>query len=340
MPGTSLIIPVCNAGHWIDGCMAEIHAQTQKPDEILFVDDASTDDTVERIGRWQAKSPIRIRVERLCENSGPGAARNLGMKMASQDLLCFMDVDDGLHPAWLEEMYKAVENQGADVAVCGLSWVYLDECGKGCIRPPRDVLPSANADAKAFLKERIILYAVFNKLFRKSWLESRRLQFPCCRMGEDMAFMTLCMLEAPRVAVVPKPLYLYRVNPQSVTKNVRARREIFIALNTLANHVRQVRPHEPGTGQAELSGKSASTSLFSRQLLLARLLCLHGAWYPARMLVRALRTKDITPWQALCEAGFYGTFCLAFLARAAWCIIWRPCGQKADRGTQEQENSR
>ena len=326
MPGTCLIIPVWNAACWIDSCMAEILAQTRRPDEILFVDDASSDDTIRRIVDWQARSPIPIRLERLSRRSGPGVARNLGMSMASHDYVCFMDVDDGLHVSWLEKLYEAVDTRGADVAVCGMRWVWPEDAasapspaigrskGTGVkAPPPRDILPPRNADARALLRERPILYATYNKLFRKSWLADKGVRFPACRVGEDMAAMTMCMLENPRVAIVPEALYLYRVNRQSITKDVRARREIFIALDALAVFLERRRHIAPDKD----SGSIPLPNL-ARGLLLAKLLCLHGAWYPARLIGHALTTRQISAGQAMRELSFHAVSSLAFLGKTLW----------------------
>ncbi len=77
----SVIIPCYNVGNYIDRCMASIAVQTLGVEnlEIIFIDDASTDDTWERLQRWEKRFPDNILLIHSDVNGKPGAARNIGL---------------------------------------------------------------------------------------------------------------------------------------------------------------------------------------------------------------------------------------------------------------------
>lgn len=99
----SLIIPAYNAGGYIERALASVENQTQKPDEVIVIDDGSTDDTAARVIEFSAKSTLNITFEKQ-ENKGPGAARNLGIKKSVGDIIAFLDADDIVYPEFLKQV--------------------------------------------------------------------------------------------------------------------------------------------------------------------------------------------------------------------------------------------
>ncbi len=93
-PTVSVIIPTYNRAHYLTECVNSVLTQTSPVDEILVVDDGSTDSTRELVSEWKG------RVTYLSQrNAGAAAARNLGLRAASGDLVAFQDSDD----LWLPE---------------------------------------------------------------------------------------------------------------------------------------------------------------------------------------------------------------------------------------------
>jgi glycosyltransferase involved in cell wall biosynthesis len=91
----SVIIPTFNSGGLIVETLRAVLAQTFSPDEVIVVDDGSTDDT-ERLVR---EFPVRYL---SVENGGPGRARNAGVALATSDWIAFCDHDDLWRPTYLE----------------------------------------------------------------------------------------------------------------------------------------------------------------------------------------------------------------------------------------------
>lgn len=108
----SVIIPAFNAQATLAACLESLLAQTRPADEIIVVDDASTDGTAEIASRYP------VTVIRLAVNSGPGVARNEGAKVARGRLFAFTDSDCVAPPDWLERMCAALSDPGV-VAVTG-----------------------------------------------------------------------------------------------------------------------------------------------------------------------------------------------------------------------------
>ncbi|MDZ4770957.1 MAG: glycosyltransferase [Chloroflexota bacterium] len=89
----STIIPVYNGARYLREAIVSVQSQTLSPDEIIVIDDASSDETPTLIAELAADDP-RIRHTRLPMQSGAGAGRNHGVSMATGDLLSFLDADD------------------------------------------------------------------------------------------------------------------------------------------------------------------------------------------------------------------------------------------------------
>lgn len=93
-------------------------SQTLQPKEILLIDDASGDDSLDLLLDLERRHTPLLRVIALTENSGPGFARNAGWEVATQPWLAFLDADDAWHPRKLEIQWRWL-NAHPEVALCG-----------------------------------------------------------------------------------------------------------------------------------------------------------------------------------------------------------------------------
>jgi glycosyltransferase involved in cell wall biosynthesis len=99
----SAIVPCYNAATTIARAITSICRQTSSVSEIIVIDDASEDETVEvayALANETTSLPIRVR--RLRINSGPSTARNTAWDMATGEYLAFLDADDTWHPYKIE----------------------------------------------------------------------------------------------------------------------------------------------------------------------------------------------------------------------------------------------
>lgn len=109
----SVIMPVHNGAEYLVPALNSVLAQSLAPAEIVVVDDGSTDATPEILERY------RDRIQSVRQaHAGCAAARNLGVKTSSGDLITFMDCDDVMHPRRLELSLSALEaTAGADLCI-------------------------------------------------------------------------------------------------------------------------------------------------------------------------------------------------------------------------------
>jgi glycosyltransferase involved in cell wall biosynthesis len=113
----SVVIPVFNAERYIAQAIDSVLGQTLAADEIVVVDDGSTDATAEIVRRYQHRVKYRVQ-----QNQGPGAARNLGIRETTGDLLAFLDADDLWLPEKLRLQKAALDADAAlELVFCHMS---------------------------------------------------------------------------------------------------------------------------------------------------------------------------------------------------------------------------
>ena len=113
-PDVSVIIPMHNASATIVGLVESLLAIDAVAVEVVVVDDASTDDSVQRVA---ALGRPEVVLERFATNAGAGIARNRGFERASGRYSLFFDADDEIHPSALTAAIGALDDTGAEVAM-------------------------------------------------------------------------------------------------------------------------------------------------------------------------------------------------------------------------------
>lgn len=99
----SAVIPTHNRGHLVGRAVESVLRQSQRPAEIIVVDDGSTDDTSQQVASFG--SPVRYVYQ---DNAGAAAARNQGVCAARSEWIAFLDSDDVWFEYHLERMAHAV----------------------------------------------------------------------------------------------------------------------------------------------------------------------------------------------------------------------------------------
>jgi O-antigen biosynthesis protein len=108
----SIVVPCFNAARWVEKCVESLLNQNYDPREyeIILVDNHSTDDSRERIRRYDR---VRLLQER---EQGSYAARNLGVRESRGEVLAFTDADSVADPEWLRSIASAMRG-GAQVVL-------------------------------------------------------------------------------------------------------------------------------------------------------------------------------------------------------------------------------
>lgn len=115
----SVIIPVYNAGLYLNSCIKSIVSQTLKNVEIVLIDDGSSDDSYDIMMDW-SKKDSRIKIYHQ-KNNGVTSARRNGVELASGKWVTFVDADDVLPRDALAQMFSYTKD--ADLVVGQVEYV-------------------------------------------------------------------------------------------------------------------------------------------------------------------------------------------------------------------------
>ena len=115
----TVIVPAYNAAPFVDVTLKALLSQTQVPEEIILVDDGSTDETA------AIAEGLGVRVVHQ-KRKGPGAARNRGLELAKTEFVAFCDADDWYVPDKLERAVEMLNTLGASCASTD-AWVVRDD---------------------------------------------------------------------------------------------------------------------------------------------------------------------------------------------------------------------
>lgn len=217
MPKLSLIIPVYNAGPYIEACLESLLVQTMDDVEVLLIDDHGCDDSMERARRFIDTHPSgkTFRLLATPSNSGPGPARNVGIDAAQGEYIGFVDSDDAVEPDFCELLYGAAKQHDADVSYCQASLVKPTGTTLMC-NPTIENGDFSGDKRRFFLTHYTTLFVSF--LYRRSLLNEYGIRFPSTRSAEDSYFLTCALLAAQRMVCVDKPLYRYLVHEESLSE--------------------------------------------------------------------------------------------------------------------------
>jgi glycosyltransferase involved in cell wall biosynthesis len=132
MPLFSTVIPSYNRAQLIRATLDSVLAQDLPDQEVIVVDDGSTDGTLETLASYGKR--IRVLEQK---NSGPAVARNLGIKHASGEYIATLDSDDLWFPWTLAVYEEAIRAHGSPAFVAGSPFVFHEEVQvKGVTRAP------------------------------------------------------------------------------------------------------------------------------------------------------------------------------------------------------------
>ena len=234
MPVVSIIMPVYNALPYLKEAVDSILKQQFADFELICIDDGSTD------GSYEVLEQLREKDNRISilhqSNQGAGVARNYGMSIAKGEYLLFLDADDIFLPNLLSDVVKCAKEKKSDITVYRFeSYNSITKQNKSCDYAFRkeewqsDVINWKDNPKKIFTS---FNPCAWNKLFKKSFIDSIKLTFQNNKRTNDLYFTTIAMALAKRIALLDKVLLFYRignVNSSQATNNI-AELDFFKAL--------------------------------------------------------------------------------------------------------------
>jgi glycosyltransferase involved in cell wall biosynthesis len=185
--------------------------------EFIFVDDCSTDNSVQVIQELLDLYPKRseqVKVVRLSQNKGVSAARQRGLDESGGEFVIHCDADDWVDIHMYKEMYEAAITQNAEVVISDYMTCYPNSSDNKLIQYPDEFVGNPSFCISPYEG------AVWNKLISKNLIDLYKITFTAGIMvGEDFLFVTKCRLHACREVVIHKPYYQYcQNNTTSITR--------------------------------------------------------------------------------------------------------------------------
>jgi len=195
----SVVIPSYDAAAFVGEAVRSVLAQTRPADEVIVVDDGSTDDTAARLDEFGP--PVRVIRQ---ANAGVSAARNRGVREATGGLIAFLDADDVWHPRKLElQMPTLLANPG--LGLLGTRTFVWPGAVPAFSEPPVMACPVALTDLvvrNAFTASSVVARA---EVLRRAG------EFDVRQQGTEDHDLWLRVAQLAAVANLPTPLTGYRV---------------------------------------------------------------------------------------------------------------------------------
>ncbi|MCE8424197.1 MAG: glycosyltransferase family 2 protein [Candidatus Methanoperedens sp.] len=120
-PKVSIVIVNWNGKHYLDACLSSVLNQTYKNFEIIMVDNASIDGSVEYV---QTKYPS-IKIIQTSEDLGFAKGCNIGMRASNADYVVALSNDTRVEPNWLGELVKVAKTD-EKIGICGSKLLLMD----------------------------------------------------------------------------------------------------------------------------------------------------------------------------------------------------------------------
>lgn len=186
----SVIIPVYNVENYLPRCIDSLLTQNYSDLEILLIDNGSKDQSGQICENYAAQFS-NITAYHI-PNKGVSSARNFGLAKAKGEFICFVDADDYL----VENLFSDVENQ-LDSELDLLVFSYYNSIEKNLSEIARSakILPIKGKKDKsefiALFQELFLtdmMYTVWNKIYRREFLEKHQIVFENYELGEDVRF--------------------------------------------------------------------------------------------------------------------------------------------------------
>lgn len=205
----SIVMPAYNAAAFIAESIGSVQQQTFAEWELLVIDDASVDDTCEIVKAIRSED-TRIKLHTLPANQGAGFARNIGIKAATGDFICFLDADDLWKPHKLEKQLQVMQEE--QVNVCYSSYELINQEGQ-----------NLNRQIKA------LEYLSFSKLKKANYIGNLtgiykagalgKIYCPLIRKRQDWGLWLLAVEKAGHARGIQEPLAIYRQRRNSISGN-------------------------------------------------------------------------------------------------------------------------
>ena len=209
----SIIIPVYNVEKYLRRCLDSVLNQTLKDIEIICVNDGSTDNSSLILEEYKKYDNIKIINQK---NSGLSVARNTGLDNATGECVAFIDSDDFIDKDFYEKLFNNIVQHNADIACASI--IRENDKKKKFLIDYKEIELAKNIRDKFLLSHAPKYNFVWNKLYRKEFIDKNNLKFVPGMIFEDMWFTPDVLEASSTLVTVPGTYYHYWKNQNSLIK--------------------------------------------------------------------------------------------------------------------------
>lgn len=226
----SVIVPVYNTEKYLKNCIDSLLKQNFEDYEIIVINDLSPDNAEEIIKSYNDKKIVYIKNK---TNKGIGYNRNLGIKKAKGEYVCFIDSDDYVKEDFISKMYNYSKENNLDLCVC--DYVNVDEEGNKLKEFNLSDFCITNYEENNKILCEINL-APWNKLYKKDMLVKNKIEFSETLKYEDLSFVALSIKNSKKIGKINEQLNYYTIhnNSETTTRDKRVF-DIFKQLDIVRN---------------------------------------------------------------------------------------------------------
>ena len=231
-PLVSVVIPTYNGGDWLLEAIATCFRNQLTSLEVIVVDDASTDDTPDRVARHP-----QVRLIRQSSNSGSGACgRNTGLQHARGRYVKFLDHDDLLEPGTLHLEVLAADKHQSDMVMCCWGDVRTDAQGDLIEASRRSFIPpDPHRLIEAILLGEKVPYTA-GVLYRRSFIADQRWDARLT-INDDFDWFCRNALRTDRIVRLNHVSYYWRLHSSSIQGSQIFNTKAFVESVYIRNHV-------------------------------------------------------------------------------------------------------
>ena len=208
MPRVTVLMPTYNVAPWVEEAIQSVLNQTYRDFELLVVDDASTDNTLDRV---RAIDDPRIRIASFPNNVGLSENLNRGLDIIDTELVARMDGDDSAEPDWLETGIHVLDTH-PEVGICSFGFQFFG-AKNSLVR-----FPEQHEDSKA---QMLFGCTVIVPVFRRAVMADNHLRYSTEAFPAEDYMMWSNVYPLTQIYNVQRTLFHYRTHPTQISTSRR-----------------------------------------------------------------------------------------------------------------------
>ena len=204
LPLISVIVPVYNGAKYLPQTLAGLRALDYPALEIIFVDDASSDDSYTLAASLIEDAP-HIKLLRHETNQGPAAARNTALEVTQGEIIAFLDVDDEWPAGSFQLRLDCLRNNpDIDIAL-------------GKVQCLRETTAGSSPELQRELSAQFVSFNIGAAFYRRRVFEKIGVYDPQLRFGEDTDWFMRAREAGIGLLVLPETTLYYRLHEGGMT---------------------------------------------------------------------------------------------------------------------------